>query len=105
MTITSQRKKGSRQRHIPQRTCVGCREVGPKRELVRIVRTTTGAVEVDPRGKRSGRGAYLCKVRSCWEAGLEKGGLEHALKTKIAAQDREELAHYAEMLPSPDEGS
>ena len=103
MTITPQRKKNARQRHIPQRTCVGCREVRPKRELIRIVRTTTGAVEFDPTGKKSGRGTYLCKVEPCWEAGLKRGRLEHALKTKIATQDRNELAHYAELLPRPDE--
>jgi len=44
-------------RHVPQRTCVGCRTVRPKRELVRVVRTPEGTVELDPTGKRSGRGA------------------------------------------------
>ena len=105
MTITSQRKKDTRQRHIPQRTCVGCREVRPKRQLIRIVRTPTGAVEVDPTGKKSGRGAYLCKVRACWEAGVKKGGLGRALKTKITPENGSELARYAEMLPEPDEAT
>lgn len=98
MTITCQRKN-IRPRHIPQRTCIGCRETRPKRELIRIVRTTTGAVEIDPTGKKSGRGVYLCKANACWEAGLKRERLDHALKTKIAPQNRRELVHYAEMLP------
>ena len=99
MTTTSQRKKHIRQRPIPQRTCVGCREVRPKRELIRIVRTATEAVEIDPTGKKSGRGAYLCKVKGCWEAGLKRERLDRALRTKITSENRGELAQYAEILP------
>ncbi|NLC15381.1 MAG: YlxR family protein [Firmicutes bacterium] len=51
----------------PQRTCLGCREVRPKRELLRIVRTPEGAIEVDPTGKKSGRGAYVCPKGECVE--------------------------------------
>ncbi|MFQ5987273.1 MAG: RNase P modulator RnpM [Dehalococcoidia bacterium] len=99
MTTTSQRKKKTRPKHIPQRTCIGCRQTRPKRELVRIVRNTTGAVEVDPTGKKSGRGAYLCKAKGCWEAALKKERLDRALRIKIAQENRRELAQYAEMLP------
>ena len=49
-----------RRKRIPQRTCVGCRDVGDKRQLVRLVRTPGGTVEIDDTGKRPGRGAYLC---------------------------------------------
>ena len=87
-----------RPKHIPQRTCVGCRETRPKKELIRVVRTQSGAVEIDPTGKKSGRGAYLCKSRDCWEAGLKKERLDHALGTKVAPQNRSELAQCAEML-------
>ncbi len=105
MTITSQRKMNIRPRHIAQRTCIGCREIRPKRELIRIVRTASGVVEVDITGKKSGRGAYLCKAKECWEAALKREHLDHALKTKIPAQNRRELAHYAEILPIKDEGT
>jgi len=98
MTTTSQRKKKPRPKHIPQRTCIGCRETRPKRELVRIVRNTSGAVEVDPTGKKSGRGAYLCKAKGCWEAALKKERLDRALRIKIAQENRRELAQYVEML-------
>src|ERR671916_796064 len=48
-------------RHIPERTCVACRSPRPKRELVRVVRAPDGTVTVDDTGKKSGRGAYLCR--------------------------------------------
>lgn len=99
MNTTSQRKKKPRPKHIPERTCIGCRETRPKRELVRIVRNTTGAVEVDPTGKKSGRGAYLCRAKGCWEAALKKERLDRALGINIAQEKRRELAQYAEMLP------
>ena len=58
------KKPVQRVKHIPQRTCVGCREVLSKRQLLRIVRTAEG-VRVDPTGKLAGRGAYLHDKRSC----------------------------------------
>jgi uncharacterized protein len=86
-------KKSIKQKHIPQRTCVGCHEVEPKRSLIRIVRGLSG-VEIDLTGKRSGRGAYLHDQRSCWEKGL-KGSLAHALKTELTADERQQLAAFA----------
>ena len=82
------------QRHIPQRTCVACRSERPKREMVRIVRTPDGAVGVDPTGKRSGRGAYLCLQPPCWQAALKRHALDKALKTELTAADREALAAF-----------
>ena len=84
-------------KHIPQRTCVGCRTVMPKRQMVRIVRTPEG-VQVDPTGKKAGRGAYLHDRRECWEQGL-KGALAHALKAELRAEDRERLEEFMNTLP------
>ncbi len=84
-------------KHIPQRTCVGCRLVLPKRSLIRIVRQPEGVL-VDPTGKARGRGAYLHNQRSCWEKGL-KGALANALKTEITTADRERLAAFMATLP------
>ncbi len=84
-------------KHIPQRTCVGCRMVLSKRALIRIVRTTEG-VKVDPTGKLAGRGAYLHDQRSCWKIGL-KGSLANALKTELNEQDRSTLESFLETLP------
>jgi uncharacterized protein len=85
-------------RHVPQRTCVGCRQVLPKRTLLRIVRTQEG-VQVDPTGKIAGRGAYLHMVRSCWELGM-KGALAHALKVELTETDRAYLTAFLESLPA-----
>lgn len=91
-------KKTVRRKHVPQRTCVGCREVLPKRSLIRIVRSSDG-VQVDPTGKIAGRGAYLHNQQSCWERGL-KGPLAHALKTELTDEERERLAAFAATLHS-----
>ena len=85
-------------RHIPQRSCVGCGEVKPKRELVRLVRVSGGAVEVDIAGKKAGRGAYLCPSSPCWQAGLEKKRLEYVLRTTITEDNRKHLIKYGEEL-------
>lgn len=89
-----------RVKHIPQRTCVGCREVLAKRALMRIVRTPEG-VQLDASGKKNGRGAYVHNKRSCWEQAL-KGALAHALKTEISENDRLALKEAMKSLP-PDE--
>ncbi len=82
---------------MPQRTCVGCRAVLPKRTLVRIVRRPDG-IQIDPTGKLAGRGAYLHDRRVCWERGLS-GALAHALKTELTAEDKERLTAFAATLP------
>src|SRR4030042_4609934 len=83
-----------RPKHAPQRTCVGCGSAAAKRGLIRLVRTSTGAVELDPSGKRPARGAYLCHTPECWEHAIKKGRLENALRTKLSADDREALLRY-----------
>lgn len=91
------KKPVGRVKHIPQRTCVGCREVLAKRQMLRIVRTAEG-VRVDPTGKLAGRGAYLHDKRSCWERGI-KGALAHALKTELSNDDRARLEEFMNTLP------
>ncbi len=86
-------------KHIPQRTCVGCGQVQGKREMVRVVRTSEGRVEVDLTGKRNGRGAYLHKARSCWDAAIMGGRLAHALKVVLLDPDRQALEAFAVSLP------
>ena len=91
------KKPTKRVKHIPQRTCVGCRQVMPKRNLIRVVRSPEG-VSVDLTGKAAGRGAYVHDKKSCWESAL-KGALAHALKTELTEQDRDVLIHYVDSLP------
>jgi len=90
------KKPVQRVKHVPQRTCVGCREVLPKRRMIRIVRTAEG-VRVDPTSKLAGRGAYLHDRRECWERGL-KGALANALKTTLSVDERVNLEEFMSTL-------
>jgi len=83
---------------IPQRTCVACRQVRPKPELIRLVRVSNGSVEVDASGKKAGRGAYLCQSPQCWQVGLGGGRLEYALRTTLTPDNREQLIRYGKDL-------
>lgn len=85
-------------KHTPMRTCVVCRETHPKRELIRVVRTPEGEVVIDLTGKRSGRGAYLCRRAACWEGTLKGNALEHALKTSLTEEDRTRLRTFIGQL-------
>lgn len=100
------RRRGPRPRHVPQRTCVACREVDAKREYIRLVRTPgpdgTQTVEVDSTGKANGRGAYLHRSRSCWARALESGAIAKSLKVEIDKEDRERLWTYARTHFPPD---
>lgn len=89
-------------KHVPQRTCVGCREVLPKRALIRVVRTPQG-VQIDPTSKLAGRGAYVHQQRSCWERAL-RGPLAKALRTELAPGDRQELVAFMHQLTEGRDG-
>jgi len=90
--------KTRKKKHIPQRTCVGCRTVQSKRSLTRIVRTAEG-VKVDLTGKLPGRGAYLHDAKSCWEKGL-RNALARALKVELTPEDRQHLVDFMSSLPT-----
>ncbi len=92
-------------KHIPQRTCVGCREVQGKRQLVRVVRGADGVARIDPTGKQPGRGAYLHAQQGCWQQALAGGRLAHALKMVLTDANRAELQAYAAALPKDDESA
>jgi predicted RNA-binding protein YlxR (DUF448 family) len=93
-------KKGMKiiTKHVPLRTCISCRQVKAKGELVRLVRVGGGRVEVDVSGKKAGRGAYLCPAPECWQVGLSGGRLEHSLGATISPEDREQLIRSAKMF-------
>ena len=63
--------------------CVGCREMKEKRELIRIVRTPEGTVVMDPSGKKSGRGAYVCRDAECLRRAIRQKQLERQLEIPI----------------------
>lgn len=92
-------KSNVRPRRFPERSCVACRTRGAKRGLIRLVRTPDGQIEVDPTGRRPGRGAYLCAARTCWEDALRRKALNRALRTVLTAEEVGRLREYAQTLP------
>jgi hypothetical protein len=87
-----------RQRRMPIRTCIACRQVSGKREFVRVVRTPDAGVKIDLTGKLSGRGAYLCKSRQCWQTALQGNRLNVALKVTLSQDEVAALSAFAETL-------
>lgn len=91
------KKRPAKGKHIPQRTCVGCRQVLAKQEMTRIVATADG-VQVDLTGKKNGRGAYLHNLKACWQKGIN-GSLSGAMRRPLSDEDRERLTAFMETLP------
>ena len=79
------------QKKIPMRQCLGCREMKPKRELIRVVRSPEGEISIDFRGKEPGRGAYLCKNSGCLEKAIKGKALERAFSAVIPEEVYEKL--------------
>jgi len=90
-------------RKIPQRQCVACGQMRGKRDLVRVVRTPAGEVRVDPTGKLSGRGAYVCPEAACVDRALREGRLEGALERAIS-EDVARSLQEALTRPAPTRG-
>lgn len=76
---------------IPQRQCVGCRTMREKRELIRVVRSPEGDISLDFRGKKPGRGAYLCPDPACLARAKKSRALERAFETPIPPEVYEAL--------------
>lgn len=78
-------KKGVREvlKKIPQRTCIGCNTTKNKNELIRIVKSKTGEIQIDKTGKMDGRGAYICDNIECLEKAIKTRRLEKSFNEKI----------------------
>ena len=89
-------KKNTKKRtkHIPQRTCVGCKKVGDKRSFIRLVKSAEG-IEIDPTGKLPGRGIYLHKRRSCWDLAV-KSEISRGLRTELTQRDLDKIKCFME---------
>ena len=72
-----------KQRKIPTRRCTGCGEHFAKNELIRVLRTPEGEIVIDLLGKKSGRGAYICKKLDCFRKARKQRRLEASLECKI----------------------
>ena len=71
---------------IPMRQSLGCREMKPKRELIRVVRSPEGEISLDFRGKKPGRGAYVCPAPECLKRVRKSRALERAFSAQLPAQ-------------------
>ena len=90
---------------IPMRMCVGCREMKEKRELIRIVRTPEGEAVLDPTGKKSGRGAYVCRQTECLRRSIRQKQLERQLEISLTPEITEALTAEMERLSTAGEGN
>lgn len=79
------------QKKIPMRQCLGCREMKPKRELIRVVRSPEGNISLDFKGKASGRGAYICPNPDCLKKAVKARALERAFSAQIPPEIYEKL--------------
>ena len=86
------------QRKTPLRKCTGCQEMKNKKELIRVVKTAEDGFFVDGTGKMNGRGAYICKSKSCLEQAIKNKGLERSFKCKIPDEIYEGLKKGFEAL-------
>ena len=78
-------------KRIPMRQCTGCREMKPKGELIRVVKSPEGEVSLDHRGKKPGRGAYVCPSADCLKRSIKSRALERAFSVQVSEDLLEEL--------------
>ena len=88
------------QKKIPMRQCLGCREMKPKKELIRVVRSPEGDISLDFRGKAPGRGAYICPDAQCLKKAVRARALEKAFSTQIPEEVYEKLNEEMERAGS-----
>lgn len=85
-------------RKKPQRQCVGCREMKDKKDLIRVIKTPEGNINIDKTGKKNGRGAYLCNSIDCFEKAKSNKNLERSLKKNIPEDVYEEIEKELNMI-------
>ncbi len=83
--------KQQRQKKIPTRMCLGCSQMKPKREMIRVVKPKEGEISIDPTGKKSGRGAYICKDVECFNKARKAHRFEKAFSCTISEQVYDEM--------------
>lgn len=91
MALTAKKGRTPAQKKVPERRCVGCGGTFLKKDLLRVVRSPEGEISIDFSGKKSGRGAYLCKNSACLKKARKTGVLKRALECEISAEIYDEL--------------
>ena len=76
---------------IPMRMCLGCNEMKPKKEMIRVVKSAEGEISLDFTGKKSGRGAYICKNTECFQSARKARRFEKSFSCKISSEIYEEM--------------
>ncbi len=90
---------------VPIRRCVGCGEGKPKKELIRVVRSSEGEISLDETGRKPGRGAYLCRSKACFERARKRRSLERAFLAAVPDEVVEKLAEgFGEQAEDAAEG-
>jgi predicted RNA-binding protein YlxR (DUF448 family) len=84
-------RKVMKPKKIPQRMCLGCQEMKPKKELIRVVKGPDGEISIDLKGKAQGRGAYICRSSECLEKAIKARRFEKSFETKIDDQIYDKL--------------
>ena len=83
---------------IPMRMCTGCREMKPKKELIRVVKNSEGEIKLDTTGKLNGRGAYICKCSECLKKAQKSNALSRAFECNVSNEIYIELAKELEAI-------
>ncbi len=83
---------------IPMRMCTACREMKPKRELIRVVKSADGQIRLDTTGRLNGRGAYICKSKECFEKAKKSNALSRAFETAVGEEIYESLERELEAI-------
>ena len=83
---------------IPMRMCLGCREMKPKKELLRVVRSPEGSLSVDATGRKPGRGAYVCRSAECLKKAIRQKQLERAFECALQDEVKEALMRELQAL-------
>ncbi len=87
-----------KEKKVPMRMCVGCREMKPKKELLRVVRSPEGAVSIDLTGRKPGRGAYVCHSADCLKRAIKQRQLERAFDCALGEETSASLLRELETL-------
>ena len=87
-----------KEKKVPMRMCVGCREMKPKKELLRVVRSPEGSLSVDATGRKPGRGAYVCRSAECLKKAIRQKQLERAFECALTDEVKEALVAELETL-------
>lgn len=79
------------QKKIPMRRCLGCMESKPKKELIRIVKSSDGDISIDRTGKKNGRGAYFCDSKECLDKAIKSGRIQKEFEMQISKEDFDKI--------------